>query len=267
MGFLGQVAAVSIGCAQAHFQMTKTDMDIDWAELDRKRRHWASLQPSQALGLDHWINVELTYTSNAIEGNTLTRIETALVLEKGLTVSGKPLRDHLEAVGHLDALNYIRVLAARKEPLREGDIREIHRLVMARADPDDAGCYSTRQRFIAGSTVRLPTPIEIPIQMSAFAAWLAGSEASPRTAIEAHERLVSIHPFSDGNGRTARLLMNLILLKADYPPLIVGPEDRPTYISSLEALQLGKGGEAYWKFMAERLEASIDLQIKMLEGA
>ena len=93
----------------------------------------------------------MTYTSNAIEGNTLTRSETAIVLEKGITVSGKPLKDYLEAVGHKDALDYARVLAGRKEALREGDVREIHRLVTGRADPAESGRYGDHQRQILGS--------------------------------------------------------------------------------------------------------------------
>lgn len=242
------------------------DLTIDWTHIEEKRRRWLERKRQPVDGLDAWIDVELTYTSNAIEGNTLTRSETALVLDKGLTVSGKPLRDHLEAVGHLDALRYVRLLAARTEPLREKDVREIHRLVMARAQPEEAGRYSTRQRFIAGSRVTLPGPTEIPARMSDFASWLASAPPSPQSAIAAHEKLVSIHPFSDGNGRTARLLMNLILLRADYPPLVIGPEDRVTYIDALETLQLGGGETGYWKFMAARLDASIDQQIKMMGG-
>lgn len=241
-------------------------MTVDWDRIETKRRQWLALKNKPIGDLDHWLDVELTYTSNAIEGNTLTRVETALVLEKGLTVSGKPLRDHLEAVGHLDALRYVRLLARNNEPLREGDIREIHRLVMARAEPEEAGRYSTRQRFIAGSKVVLPGPMEIPAKMGDFAKWLATVLATPQTAIKAHEILVSIHPFSDGNGRTARLLMNLVLLRADYPPLVIGPEDRPAYITSLETLQLGGGDALYWTFMIDRLDASFDLQIKMLGG-
>jgi Fic family protein len=239
-------------------------MGVDWKAIEDRCALWRSLKTPANASLEHWIDVELTYTSNAVEGNTLTRMETALVLEKGLTVSGKPLRDHLEAVGHLDALRFVRALASRSEPIREVGVREIHRLVMARADPDEAGRYSTRQRFIAGSNVHLPGPTEIPARMGDFSAWLASAIVSPPTAIEAHEKLVSIHPFSDGNGRTARLLMNLVLLTADYPPMIVGPEHRQDYIASFERLQLGAGAQEYWEFMAARLAASIDLQIEKL---
>jgi Fic family protein len=120
-GFLLILGPVSIARTKAHMRAAKKRQMIDWTHIEHKRDRWAALGPAQAEGLDHWIDVELTYTSNAIEGNTLTRIETALVLEKGLTVSGKPLRDHLEAVGHLEALRYIRILAGRDEPIRPPD--------------------------------------------------------------------------------------------------------------------------------------------------
>ena len=183
--------------------------------------------------LDHWYDVELTYTSNALEGNTLTRGETAIVLEKGITVSGKPLKDHLEATGHQSALDYMRALAGTAEPVREMDVRNLHRLVMQALSPDEAGRYSDHGRTISGSPLLLPSPAELPALMGDFGQWLLRTDPKadpgPEAAFDAHERLVTIHPFSDGNGRTARLLMNLLLLKAGYPPLVLLPETRPAY--------------------------------------
>ena len=198
-------------------------------------------------------------------GNTLTRSETAIVLEKGITIGGKPLRDHLEALGHRDALGFVRTLARAGEKVREIDIREIHRLIMTRLDPDEAGRYSTHQRTIAGSALLLPSPAEIPPLMGDFAAWLGTAEAGPETAFEAHLRLVTIQPFSDGNGRAARLLMNLLLLQAGYPPVVIGPEHRAAYIDALQAMQLRNDPEPCRRFIAERLEASLDHHIEMLE--
>lgn len=231
------------------------------AELDRLR----PLSGRTLSALADWYDVELTYTSNAIEGNTLTRSETAIVLEKGITIGGKPLKDHLEALGHKDALQYVRALADRAERLRETDVREIHRLVMGRVDPYEAGRYSQHQRMIAGSTVMLPSPAEIPPLMGDFAQWLAGSPALPQTAFTAHARLVTIHPFDDGNGRTARLLMNLLLFKAGYPPVVIGPEHRPAYIGSLQALQVVEDEQPYQAFMWARLEASLDHHLSALQ--
>jgi Fic family protein len=128
----------------------------------------------------------MTYNSNAIEGNSLTLRETALVLQEGITVKGKPLKDHLEAIGHKDALDYVRALAARDEPVGEGDARAIYRLVMRRVDPDEAGRYSGHQRQILGSTLVLPSPAEIPALMGDLGQWLAKAprrrrRPSPRT--------------------------------------------------------------------------------------
>lgn len=234
------------------------------AELDRLR----PLARESAAALDHWYDVELTYTSNAIEGNTLTRSETAIVLEKGITIGGKPLRDHMEAVGHKDALDYIHNLAERNESIREMDIRQIHRLVVGRSDPEHAGRYSPHQRIISGSPLVLPSPAEIGPLMHDLGRWLSDeARASAETAFAAHERLVTIHPFTDGNGRTARLLMNLVLFKAGYPPVVIAPEHRPEYINALELFQLEKAPEPYRQFMTARLEASLDHHIRFLRSS
>ncbi len=235
--------------------------------LRRKRQQLDRLRPVSPRGLAAlaaWYDVELTYSSNAIEGNTLTRSETAIVLEKGITIGGKPLKDHLEAIGHRDALAFVRTLAAAGEPLREIDIREIHRLILAQVDPEEAGRYSRHQRMIAGSSLVLPTPAEIPAAMGDFAAWFAAAPAGYDTAFAAHARLVAIHPFSDANGRTARLLMNLLLMRAGFPPVVIGPEHRSAYIDALQALQLRADAEPYQRLMIERLEASLDHHLAML---
>jgi Fic family protein len=230
--------------------------------LDRLR----PLSAQSLAALAAWYDVELTYSSNAIEGNTLSRSETAIVLEKGITIGGKPLKDHLEALGHRDALHLVRALASAGERVREIDIREIHRLIQTRVDSEEAGRYSRHQRMIAGSPLVLPTPAEIPALMGDFVAWLAAAPVGYETAFEAHARLVAIHPFSDGNGRTARLVMNLVLMRAGYPPVVIGPEHRVAYIDALQALQLRNDPNPYQRFMAERLEASLDHHLAMLEG-
>jgi Fic family protein len=230
--------------------------------LDRLR----PLSPQSLAALAAWYDVELTYSSNAIEGNTLSRSETAIVLEKGITIGGKPLKDHLEALGHRDALHLVRALASAGERVREIDIREIHRLIQTRVDSEEAGRYSRHPRMIAGSPLVLPTPAEIPALMGDFVAWLAAAPVGYETAFEAHARLVAIHPFSDGNGRTARLVMNSVLMRAGYPPVVIGPEHRVAYIDALQALQLRNDPNPYQRFMAERLEASLDHHLAMLEG-
>lgn len=229
--------------------------------LDARR----PLAPGTIAQLDAWYDVELTYTSNAIEGNTLTRSETAVVLEKGITVRGKPLKDHFEATDHKDALDYARRLASRNEALREGDVRELHRLVLGRSNPEQAGRYSTVQRFLKGSQVTFPPPIEIAPRMAEFGRWLMHTSEEPEDAFEAHARLVGIHPFTDGNGRTARLLMNLMLIKNGYPPLVIAPEHRPDYIDALEARHLDDENAPFVTFMTARLEESLDRYLEAIE--
>lgn len=236
--------------------------------LVRKKERLDALRPlavDSLSVLDRWFDVELTFTSNAIEGSTLTRSETAIVVEKGITIGGKPLRDHLEAIDHMEALAFVRALAAAAEPLRETDIRGIHRLVMARTQPEEAGAYARHQRRVLGSRVRFPTPAEIPHLMAEFAAWLAGATSAPETAFEAHYRLVTIHPFADGNGRTSRLIMNLGLLRAGYPPITIGPPERAAYLGALELRQLGGDAGPWADLMTARLDAALDTSLDHLD--
>ena len=240
--------------------------DID-AAVVQKKAELDRLRPVSRQGLANlsaWYDVELTYTSNAIEGNTLTRSETAIVLEKGITVSGKPLRDHMEAVGHQDALRYVRDLAGRDQPLREADLRQIHALVLGRADPENAGRYADAQRLISGTSYRPPPPDQLRPLMGDFGQWLSKAPATAETAVTAHERIASIHPFGDGNGRTVRLLMNLVLLKGGYPPVVIGPEQRANYIDGLHALNQTGDPLPYRQFMADRLDASLSFYLDVL---
>ena len=155
------------------------------AELDALRR----VAGRSLAELNKWYDIELAYTSNALEGNTLTRSETAIILEEGITVSGKPLKDHLEAIGHKEALAYVRDLAKESEPIREIDIRNIHRLVLQKIEPEEAGRYNNHQRVIAGSPLVLPSPAEIPPRMGDLARWLEKTPLTPETAFDAHEGL------------------------------------------------------------------------------
>ncbi|MBI4906218.1 MAG: Fic family protein [Acidobacteria bacterium] len=224
-------------------------------ELDALR----PLDAAALARLEHYYNVDLTYTSNAIEGNTLTPVETTLVIEKGITIAGKPLRDHLEALDHFDAIRYVRELARSECPLIEAEVRSLHNMVIRRSQPEIAGRYAQVNRYVRTDTGRhtFPSPAEIPALMGDFAAWLAGADSTPETAFTAHRRLVDIHPFHDGNGRTARLLMNLILIRAGYPPVAVRPEDRLEYTMALQQAQSGGGPEQFEWLMYERLESTL----------
>jgi Fic family protein len=221
------------------------------------------------LNLEHYFDIELTYTSNAIEGNTLGPVETTLVIEQGLTIAGKPLKDHLEALDHYDAIRYVRELAPRTERLTEGDIRNLHRLIVQRSSPEIAGRYADLARYVRTEAGRhtFPSPAEIPALMGGFASWLGGAPDTPNKAFTAHRRLVEIHPFNDGNGRTARLLMNLILIRAGYPPIAVRPEDRLEYIRALQTSQSGGSGENFDALLYRRLDATLDEYLTTLTPA
>jgi len=244
------------------------DSEIRQSVADRKARLDA-LRPLAApllRRLEEWYDVELAYTSNAIEGNTLTRQETAIVLEKGITVRGKPLRDHMEALDHRDAWHLVRDLAARNAAIREVDVRSIHALVVGRSQKDVAGRYATTTRLIAGSSVVFPPAADIPARMAEFTARIAAALPDPDSAFEAHLGLVAIHPFEDGNGRTAQLLMNLLLVRGGYPPVPIGPAERPDYLEALETAQLGQGRDRYDRFMWNRLDEALATFLRLAQG-
>jgi Fic family protein len=230
---------------------------------------WRPLSSEALAQLEHYYDLELTYTSNAIEGNTLSPVETTLVIEKGITIGGKPLKDHLEALDHYDAIRYVRELARQETPLSESDVRNLHKLVMHRSAPEIAGQYADLPRYVRTETgtYRFPSPAEVPALMGDLAGWLATAPNTPDTAFTAHRRLVHIHPFNDGNGRTARLLMNLVLIRAGYPPVAVRPEDRLDYIRSLQQAQAGRGAESFDALLYQRLDATLGEYLSALQEA
>lgn len=219
--------------------------------------------------LDDWFRIELTYTSNALEGNTLTRRETALVVEKGLTVGGKSLIEHLEATHHAQALDWVKEQIRRKHhEIAEKDILNIHEIILKGIDDTIAGCYRTVPVQISGSTVILPNPRKVPQLMEEFCEWMQQKKEGHcvEWAAEAHYRLVTVHPFVDGNGRTARLLMNMILMKEGYPPAVIRKQDRLAYVASLEKAQLGGSKEAYFKLIHKAVDRSLDIYLKAILG-
>ena len=219
--------------------------------------------------LEDWFRVELTYNSNAIEGNTLTRRETALVVEKGLTVGGRSLVEHLEATNHAYALDWVQEQVNRKpSSLKQRDILQIHNMILRGIDDTHAGCYRTVAVRISGPTVVLANPIKVPDLMTEFIKWIKkADEIHPiDLAAEAHYRLVSIHPFVDGNGRTARLMMNMILLMAGYPPAIIAKRERLAYITALEKAQTGGSKDNYLKLIAKAVNRSLDIYLKAAQG-
>ena len=207
--------------------------------------------------------VEYTYNSNAIEGNTLTLHETALVVLEGITIDKKPLKDHLEAIGHKDAFEYIIDISKDKELLSEKTIKEIHALVLMN-DAQNRGKYRKVPVLISGALDTPPFPDQIPIQMGEL---LKGYETDKRHPIEKiadfHIKFEQIHPFIDGNGRTGRLVMNLELIKAGYAPINIKFKDRNLYINcfrdSVEKGNTDKFVEMVAKYELEELNNLIFL--------
>ena len=228
------------------------------------------LPPAVVSNLTEWFRVELAYTSNALEGNTLSRRETAAVIEKGLTVGGKSLREHLEATNHARAFDFVVSLVDRKpRGVSEQELLKLHELVLNGIDAGNAGRYRDVPVRIAGSTVILPNPRKVPDLMDGFCRWLRHPAGLHPVSLagEAHYRLVTIHPFIDGNGRTARLLMNLLLLTHGYPPAIIRPRDRLAYLGALETAQLGGPRAAYDVLMVKAVNRSLDIYLNAVQGA
>ena len=245
---------------------------MDYTALTNKKNtldQYRPLPPALVKNLEEWFLIELTYTSNAIEGNTLTRKETAAVVEKGLTIGGKSLVEHLEATNHAKALQDIMKLASSKTlDLTENDILTIHNTILRGIDDENAGHYRSIPVRISGSQVILPNPARVPDHMQKFISWLTSDpDLHPvRLAAEAHYRLVTIHPFTDGNGRTARLLMNLILMQHGYSPALIRKRDRMKYISSLEKAQLGDSIDDYHKVVFNAVNRSLDIYLNAVTG-
>ena len=236
-------------------------IDENKALIDNRR----PLSPEEDMGLDAYFRVGLTYSSNALEGNSLDLTETKILLEDGLTVGGKPIRDCCEAIGHANAYDFM-LKAARSDPFgfSEDMVLELHRLFYQGIDPEEAGAYRGIQVYISGTDYLPPKPEDVPSLMREYVKTLIekwGNTHPVRLAAFIHRKLVDIHPFVDGNGRTARLLMNLVLINHGYQIVSIPPILRRDYIVALEAARSAKdpAGERFAGFIAEcEIEAQKD---------
>lgn len=218
---------------------TATILEKKLARLNKMR----PLSQNTLESLRKKFEVEMTYNSNAIEGNRLSLKETFLVLEKGMTIGGKSVKEHLEAVNHKEAILFLERLADRKNEIKEADILQLHSIILSKIDPQNAGFYRQEQVYITQSTHRPPSFKEVPTLMKKVLDEL-NSKGDGRKAVESatrlHHLLVWIHPFVDGNGRVARLLTNLRLMRATFPPIVLQKKIRMTYYRALET---GDGGD------------------------
>ena len=214
--------------------------------------------------LQEAMEVEYTYHSNAIEGNRLTLRETQLVIREGVTIGGKSLRDHLEAQNHPKAIYYIESLKDRD--LSENDILEVHKIIFSGA-LENAGNYRNSQVYIEGSDYLPPPAFEVPTLMKDLLQWLKKNPDELRPieiAAVFHYKFVSIHPFDDGNGRVARLVMNLLLIKHGYPFSLIRNYDRRRHYDTLRKADRGDL-KPFVNFIARCVEESLHLYLSAIE--
>lgn len=240
------------------------------AEIETKREQLAAMRPltqGEVERLREEFLIDFTYNSNAIEGNTLTLKETALVLE-GMTIDQKPLKDHLEAVGHRDAFLYVQDIAAKNIPLDESVIRNIHALVLMDR-PEDKGVYRRIPVRIMGAYTEPVQPYLIEPKMAEL---LAENEKRRETMnpIERiarfHLEFEGIHPFLDGNGRTGRLLLNLDLIRNGYPPINVKFTDRKRYYDAFDAYYRDGNADEMVNLIAGYVDERLEEYFRVLNG-
>lgn len=220
--------------------------------------------PSAFHKLQETFRVDLTYNSNAIEGNSLSLSETKLVLEEGIAIGGKSLNEHLEVTNHSKAIDFVESLVAKHE-ITENDVLNIHALILDRINPQNAGFYRSGGVRISGTDYTPPKAAKVPELMKEVYRLLnAKSGEAIETAAIIHQKFVDIHPFIDGNGRTARLLLNLYLMRNGYPPIILQQSERKKYIRSIMEGQLGNNYVPFANFVAKAVERSLDIYLDVL---
>ncbi|WP_354566336.1 Fic family protein [Herbaspirillum seropedicae] len=223
------------------------------------------LPPYTQASLREKLVLDWTFHSNALADNTLTLRETKVVLE-GITVGGKSLREHFEAINHRDAILLVEQIVAGNEPLSEAHIKDIHSLVLKGIDADEAGRYRHENVVIAGASTTPPDFLHLNDEMRALLAWYqqAGGLHAVERAAQLHTRFVKIHPFVDGNGRTGRLLLNLELMKSGYPPAVIRKEDRLAYYDALDEACVSGDHAAIIALVAESVQRSLRLYLDLL---
>lgn len=237
--------------------------------IDKKKLLLDSMRPlpKQTLSsLREKMILEWTYHTNAIEGNTLTLSETKIVLE-GITVGGKSMQEHLEAINHKEAILYLDTLVQRKEVLTEWDIKNLHQLVLKNIDPSHAGAYRHENVVISGANHIPPPHYLLKEQMEKLIVeYREWQDLHPiiRASL-VHGEFVKIHPFIDGNGRTARLLMNFELMKAGYPPAIIDISQRLNYYLALDKAHTKGQYTELIDLVAKSVSKSLDFWLHLLQ--
>lgn len=245
-------------------------MENFWKKIDDKKqlleRH-RPLPKNTAKSLRDKLALEWTYHSNAIEGNTLTLSETKVALE-GITVAGKSIEEHLEAVNHKEAIDYLESFISKKGELSESEIKKIHSIILKKIAPESAGVYRTEQVFITGARHIPPAPRKLEDKMKELIKSYKGDwiklHPVERSAL-LHIEFVKIHPFIDGNGRTSRLLQNFELMKYGFPPIIIKKEQRLEYYQALDKAYITGEVKDFLKLSKERLDESFNLYLEIIK--
>lgn len=229
------------------------------------------LSPSILQKIRDQFGIEMTYNSNAIEGNSLTLKETFWVINEGLTIKGKPLKDHLEAKNHKEALDFLYELIEKdnQNTVSEHFIRQLHQLVVKESEQDIAGKYRDGDVYISGADHKPPSFLDVPMLMKNLIAWLHKNRKLHHIvelAALLHHKLVNIHPFWDGNGRVSRLVMNILVLEAGYPLAIILKNDRKRYYRVLSEADKGNF-KAICEFIAQAVMRSLNIYLKILKPA
>jgi Fic family protein len=236
---------------------------IDFSKLDKFKQKLNSFRPLPreiVQNLHEDLVLRWTYNSNAIEGNTLTLKETKVALE-GITVGGKTIREHFEAINHREAILFVEELVKNKDPLSEWNIKSIHQLILKNIDDKNAGVYRNINVTISGADHVPPDSLQVAGEMSKFIEWY-NSDAQKmhpiERAVRVHGDFVKIHPFVDGNGRTARLLMNLELMKDGFPPVVLPVEKRLEYYEALDRAHTVGDYTPFLILVADTVERAFD---------
>jgi len=242
---------------------------IDFNIIDEKKDIIDSHRPfsqNMTRQLRDKLIIEWTYNSNAIEGNTLTLSETKVVLENGITIKGKPLKDHLEIINHKEAIEYIEDLVSKNVKLSEYDIKSVHYLILKEIDSTNAGKYRNENVFISGAKHVPPVYMNVPYEMQKlidqYQAW-QGLHPVVRACF-LHGEFVKIHPFIDGNGRTARLLLNFELIQSGYPPVVIKTENRADYYDALDKAHTTNDYTDFIKIIVDLVNESENLYLYLI---
>lgn len=236
------------------------------SRIQEKKQKLDALRPLPSAAVQNIrqsLTLEWTYNSNSIEGNTLTLQETKMVIEDGMTIKGKSLREHFEAVNHQDAIEFVEQLATVQQPLSAQDILGLHGLVLQKIEKEFAGRYRNAGVRISGANFVPPNALKVDALIDGLIQWVNDPDNPLDIIVKAaifHHRFVWIHPFFDGNGRTVRLVFNLLLMRAGFPPAIILKNDRKKYY---DALNKANGGD-YSKLLllvVQALERSLDIYL------